>query len=291
MIPAFGLLKGDIMKTVILTDSTCDIEREYLDTLDVKAVPLKVIFGQESFLDGIDLTKKEFFEKLAASDVNPTTSQPSPEDFLTLFETYRQQWAQIVYIGISSVLSGTVQSAKIAKEMCGYNHIYIVDSLTTTAGLELLVREACKMRDSGMPARNIASEIEKLVPKTRIYAYVDTLKYLVRGGRLSKTAGAIGGALGIKPLITVADGSVASIGTARGQKNAFEKLCEIVKTADIDTDRPMVLTFTENEENMHMLEMYMQEKGVVYPWLYSEVGSVIGAHVGPGAAAAAYFVK
>ena len=279
------------MKTVIITDSTSDIERDILKQLDVQAVSLKVIFGDESFIDGVDLTKKEFFAKLSQSSVNPTTSQPSPEDFLAVFNQCKQQGCDVVYIGISSVLSGTVQSARIAKEMCGYENIYIVDSLTTTAGLDILVRVACQMRDSGADARTIAQELESLVPKIRLYAYVDTLKYLVRGGRLSKTAGAIGGALGIKPLIAIADGAVLSIGTARGQKNAYEKLCNIVNDADIDTTKPMMLTFTENEENMHLLEMYMVEKGVNYPWLYSEVGTVIGTHVGPGAAAVAYFVK
>lgn len=279
------------MKTVILTDSTCDIANDVLTQMDVDIVPLTVNFGTESYADGIDLTKAEFFEKLAESSVNPTTSQPAPELFIEKFNKYKEQGADVVYIGISSVLSGTIQSARIAKEMCGYENIYIVDSLSATAGIELLVRVACDMRDGGMPAQQIAAEIAALVPKIRIYAYVDTLKYLVRGGRLSKTAGAIGGALGIKPLITVADGAVVSIGTARGQKNAYEKLTDIVKSADIDSTKPMVLTFTENRENMHMLEMHMLESGINYNWKYSEVGSVIGTHVGPGAAAVAYFVK
>ena len=279
------------MKTVILTDSTCDIANDVLTQMDVDVVPLTVNFGTESYADGIDLTKAEFFEKLAESSVNPTTSQPAPELFIEKFNKYKEQGVDVVYIGISSVLSGTIQSARIAKEMCGYENIYIVDSLSATAGIELLVRVACDMRDIGMPAQQIAEEIAALVPKIRIYAYVDTLKYLVRGGRLSKTAGAIGGALGIKPLITVADGAVVSIGTARGQKNAYEKLTDIVKSADIDSTKPMVLTFTENRENMHMLEMHMLESGINYNWKYSEVGSVIGTHVGPGAAAVAYFVK
>ncbi len=279
------------MKTVILTDSTCDMEKSYLEKIGVEAVPLKVIFGDESYLDGVDLTKKEFFEKLASSSVNPTTSQPSPEDFLAVFNRRKQAGEEVVYIGISSILSGTVQSAKIAKEMCGYDNIYIVDSLSTTAGLDLLVRVACDMRDNGISAEKIAQEITNLVPKLRLYAYVDTLKYLVRGGRVSKTAGAIGGALGIKPLIAIADGAVLSIGTARGQKNAFEKLTDIVKSANIDSTKPMMLTYTADEENMYMLEMYMNQNGLKHNWLYGEVGSVIGTHVGPGAAAVAYFVE
>lgn len=279
------------MNTVIITDSTCDIDKSILQQLNVEIVPLTVIFGEESFKDGVDLTKAEFFEKLACSTVNPTTSQPAPELFLEVFNKYKAEGKEMVYIGISSVLSGTMQSAKIAKEMCGYDKIYLVDSLSATAGLELLVRVACDMRDSGENAQSIAHCLQQLVPKVRIYAYVDTLKYLVRGGRVSKVAGTIGGALGVKPLITVADGAVVSIGTARGQKLAFEKLCSIVKDADIDTTLPMMLTNSVNEENMYLLEAYLQENGIDYNWLYSSVGSVIGTHIGPGAAAVAYFVK
>lgn len=279
------------MRTVILTDSTCDIANNILKQIDVEAVPLTVNFATESFADGVDITKAEFYEKLVASSVNPTTSQPAPELFLEKFNKYKEQGMDVVYIGISSVLSGTVQSARIAKEMCGYENIYIVDSLTTTAALELFVRVACEMRDNGADGRTIAARMEELVPKTRLYAYVDTLKYLVRGGRVSKAKGVVGGALGIKPLIAVADGAVLSIGTARGQKAAFEKLCGIVNDADIDTSLPVILTHSANEENMHMLQLFMQEKGIGFDWLYSEVGSVIGTHVGPGAVAVAYFVK
>ncbi len=279
------------MNTVIITDSTCDIDKSVLQQMNVEMIPLTVLFGEESFKDGVDLTKEEFFEKLASSSVNPTTSQPTPELFLEVFNKYKAEGREMVYIGISSVLSGTMQSAKIAKEMCGYDKIYLVDSLSATAGIDMLVRVACSMRDSGNGAKAIAERLEQLVPKIRVYAYVDTLKYLVRGGRVSKVAGAIGGALGVKPLITVGDGAVVSIGTARGQKLAFEKICNIVKEADIDTSLPMILTNSVNEENMHLMEVYMQENGIDYNWSYSDVGSVIGTHVGPGAVAVAYFVK
>lgn len=279
------------MKPIIVTDSTCDIEKSILDKMNVDMVPLTVIFGEENFRDGVDITKKEFFEKLASSTVNPTTSQPTPELFLEVFNKHKAEGNEVVYIGISSVLSGTMQSAKIAKEMCDYDKIYLVDSLSATAGIDMLVRVACAMRDNGETAKAIVERIEQLVPKVRIYAYVDTLKYLVRGGRVSKVAGAIGGALGVKPLIAVGDGAVVSIGTARGQKLAFDKLCNIVKDADIDTSLPMMLLNSENEENMRLMEVYMQENGVNYDWNYGEVGSVIGTHVGPGAVAVAYFVK
>ena len=279
------------MKTVIVTDSTSDLSKQQGDVLGIDIVPLSVNFGEKSYLDGVDITKKEFFEMLEKSTENPTTSQPSPEEFLKVFEKHREQGNEVVFIGISSVLSGTCQSARIAKEMCGYENIYVVDSLSATAGLEILVRAACGMRDKGMAAKEIVEQLEQLVPKIRIFAAVDTLKYLVRGGRLSKAAGAIGGALGIKPLITVADGSVVSIGKARGQKGAFDMLANIVEEADIDDSLPMVITGSGTQDNVYLFEALLVEKGINYNWGYGELGSVIGTHIGPGAVRAVYFVK
>ena len=197
----------------------------------------------------------------------------------------------MVFIGLSSVLSGTCQSARIAKDMCDYDKIYIVDSLSATAGIEILVRMACQMRDNGDSAEEISRKITETVPKVRVFAVFDTLKYLVRGGRLSKTAGAIGGALGVKPLVTIADGSVASIGTARGLKNAFEKLMVIIRDADIVEECPKVMTFSHNQENMYNFEAFLTENGIEYDWNYSEIGSVISTHAGPGAVLVAYVVK
>ena len=279
------------MKTVIVTDSTCDISKEQSDAIGVEVVPLSVNFGVKTYRDGIDISKDEFFRMLSESTENPTTSQPSPEDFLSVFEKHKQLGNEVVFIGLSSVLSGTCQSARIAKDMCDYDNIYIIDSLNATAGIEILVRTACDMRDKGQSAAEIAEKITELVPKVRLFAVVDTLKYLVRGGRVSKTAGAIGGALGVKPLITVAEGSVLSIGTARGQKLAFEKLGNIIESADIDTSYPVMLTYAHTQENMHLFEAYLMDRGIRYDWKYGEVGSVIGTHTGPGAVAAVYIVK
>lgn len=279
------------MKTVILTDSTCDLTQEQLKALDVEAVPLTVNFNGKSYRDNIDITKEEFYKMLVSEAESPTTSQPSPEAFLEVFDKHKAEGNEIVFIGLSSVLSGTIQSAKIAKEMCDYDKIYIVDSQSATAGIEVLVRVACRLRNEGKSACEIAEKVTELVPRLRLFFFVDTLKYLVKGGRLSKTAGFVGGALSIKPILTVAEGSVVSIGTARGLKGGFEKLYNIIAEADIDTSLPMELVYTANEENLHSFEMYMSEKGMKYDWIYGEAGSVIGTHADPGAVAVVYFVK
>ena len=279
------------MKTIILTDSTSDISKENAKLIDVEVIALSVVFGDKSYKDGIEITKEEFFSALESSSVNPTTSQPSPEEFLEIFEKCKENGDSLIYIGISSKLSGTIQSAKIAKELCDYDKIYIIDSLNVTSGLEVLVRAACIFRDEGMPADKIAEAITNLVPKVRLFAMVDTLKYLVRGGRLPKVAGVVGGALGIKPLVSIKDGKLEAIGTARGQKNAFEKICDLIEKEPIDETLPIIITHSNDKQKKYEFEKFLVENGVKQDWLYGEVGTVVGTHAGPGAVGIVYFTK
>lgn len=279
------------MATVIMTDSTSDITAEHIKELGVYILPVIVNFGEKSYRDTVDINTRQFFDMLRESEVNPTTSQPTPRDFLAVFEQFKQKGDEVVYIGVSSALSGTLQSARIAADMSGYDKIYIVDSLSATLGLEILVRYACKLRDMGKNGAQVARAVEEKVPKGRLIAVVDTLKYLVRGGRISKAAGVIGGALGIKPLVSVVGGKVDGIGKARGQKNAFDKLCEMLKSADIDKDMPCIVANADDVENMRVFEKFLRENGIDLQWTNSEVGSVVGTHVGPGCVGIAYFEK
>ncbi len=279
------------MKTIILTDSTSDITKENAQLIDVEVIALSVVFGDKSYKDGIEITKEEFFSLLENSDVNPTTSQPSPEEFLEIFEKCKKNGDNLIYIGISSKLSGTIQSAKIAKELCGYEKIYIIDSLNVTSGLEILVRTACTFRDQGMHADEIVEKITNLVPKIKFLAMVDTLKYLVKGGRLPKVAGVVGGALGIKPLVSVNYGKLESIGSARGQKNAFEKICTFISKDPIDETLPVMITNSNDNQKKCEFEKFIKENGINHDFLYGEVGSIVGTHAGSGAVGIAYFTK
>ena len=279
------------MKTIILTDSTSDISNENIELLDVEVVNLSVVFGDKVYREREEITKEQFFEMLETSDVNPTTSQPSPEDFLKIFKAHKERGERVVYIGISSFLSGTVQTARIAKEMCDYDEIYVIDSLNVTSGIEILVRAACAMRDKGMPASEIAEKVTELVPRIRLFAMVDTLKYLVRGGRLSKAAGFIGGALGLKPLVGMIDGKLEAVGKERGQKKAFESIYDMIEKEPIDTDLPIMITHVNDMSKRYEFEQFLKEKGISYNWTYGSVGSVVGTHSGPGAVGITYFTK
>ena len=210
------------MTVRIITDSTTDVTPAAARQLNLGVVPLKVLFGQEEYRDGIDLTMEEFYTKLTSNDQLPTTSQPSPNDFLTEFEKAKAAGEEIVVLTLSSQLSGTYQSAQLAKDYCEYEPIYIVDSLSATIGTQLLLREAIRLRDAGQSASQIAQQLEQLKERVTILAAVDTLEYLVKGGRLSKAAGFAGSLLGIHPMITLAEGKISVLGKARGKKATLQ---------------------------------------------------------------------
>ena len=173
------------MAVRILTDSASDFDGVIASRRRIEVVPLPVQFGSASFLDGKTLSHEVFYKLLQEGKENPSTSQPTPAAFLRYFEEAKAAGDQVVAILLSGALSGTIQSAQIAKEMCEYAPIHIVDSRSATAGMQILVNFACKLRDSGLPAEDIAGEVERLREKVRIFAVIDTLEYLRRGGRLT----------------------------------------------------------------------------------------------------------
>ncbi|WP_304819402.1 DegV family protein, partial [uncultured Clostridium sp.] len=176
----------------IITDSTSDIDIEYAKTLKIEIVPLKVIIDGKDYKDRIDLQPSNFYELLEKSSVLPTTSQPSPQDFLDLYEDAKNQGDSIIVITLSSQVSGTYQSACIAKDLADYNNIYVIDSFNATQGLRLIVEKAVKLRNEGKSVQEIVNIIEEYKHRVHILAVVDTLEYFYKGGRLSKTSATMG---------------------------------------------------------------------------------------------------
>ena len=202
----------------IITDSTSDLSKARQEALGVEVAPLSVHFGEESFLDGVDLTNEAFYVRLRAAQALPTTAQVNPEEFVRRFQAHRDRGDDVVALFIASKLSGTCQSAMIAREMVDPDHIFVIDSDTVTFGLGLLVEMAARLRDQGLSAREIAEELERLKARQRFYAVVETLKYLKMGGRISGAAAVVGGMLGITPILDIRDGVVQAAGKARGRK-------------------------------------------------------------------------
>lgn len=277
------------MKTRIIVDSTADLTPEYKER--VQTVPLTVYFGEQEFIDGVTIDKKAFYEKLIETNVSPTTSQPTPDVFISEFEKVKEAGESAVVITLSSKLSGTYQSAKIAAEE--YENIYIVDGMSATVGTGILVELAIRLLDEGKSAKEIAEILEREKEKVLVVALIDTLEYLKRGGRISKTAAMVGGVLNIKPVISVDGGVVNILSKARGSKMGNNLLVEeIEKMGGIDFSKPVLLGYTGNSDDMLLKYIEDSKKlwdGNLDEIRYETVGSVIGTHAGPGAVAVAFF--
>ena len=279
------------MKTRIIVDSTADLFTELKSRVDV--VPLTVHFGEEEYLDGVTIDHKTFYEKLIESDVLPTTSQATPDSFIKEFQKIKENGDSAVVITISSKLSGTYQSAVIAAE--DFDNIYIVDSGSAAIGSGILAERALKLADDGMNAREIAKLLNEEKEKIVIIALFDTLEYLKKGGRISKTAAFAGSLLNIKPVLSVIDGEITVLGKARGSKMGNNLLVEeIEKVGGVDFEKPVLLGFTGLSDALLLKYIedskYLWEQGLK-DIRYTAIGSVIGTHAGPGAIAAAFFKK
>ena len=280
------------MSVRIIIDSTVDLTPEIKNQLLI--VPLTVHFGETEYVDGVTITHKEFYEKLIESDVLPTTSQATPFDFGNVFEEVVEAGDTAVVITVSSKLSGTYQSACIAATDYP-NKIFVVDSLSVAIGAGILAELALKMTKEGLDAPTIAQKLNQEKENICLIAMVDTLEYLCRGGRLSKTAALVGGMLSIKPVIALNQGEIVVLGKARGSKQSNNLLIkEIQKAGGIDFDKPIMLGYTGLSD--HILLKYIDDSAFLWEdrtsaLRYAPMGSVIGTHAGPGAIGAAFFKK
>ena len=277
------------MKTRLIVDSTSDLLTEAKSR--VHTVPLTVHFGQEEYVDGVTIDHKTFYEKLIETDTHPSTSQASPAAFEAEYEKARDAGEAAVVITLTANLSGTYQSAMIAAQ--DYDNIYVVDSGSAAIGGGILVEYALKLMDEGLEAREIAAKLEQAKGRIVIVALVDTLEYLKKGGRISKTVALAGTILNIKPVLSVIDGRINMLGKARGSKMGNNLLVqEIEKAGGVDFTMPVLLGYTGLSDAM--LLKYIEDskplwEGNLDKVRYTTIGSVIGTHAGPGAVAVAFF--
>ncbi len=279
------------MKTRIIVDSTADLMPN--DKKRVHIVPLSVYFGEEEYIDGVTIDHKTFYQKLVESDVLPTTSQATPAAFEEEFALAKEAGEACVVITISSKLSGTYQSAMIAASE--YENIYVVDSGTAAVGSAILTKLALQYMEEGLEAGAIADRLNEDKKHIVLVALVDTLEYLKKGGRISKTVAFAGTVLNIKPVISVIDGEIRMLGKARGSKMGNNLLVqEIEKAGGIDFTKPALLGYTGLSDAL--LLKYIEDSRYIWQehletMEYTSVGSVIGTHIGPGAIAVAFFAN
>jgi DegV family protein with EDD domain len=276
------------MATRIITDSASDIVDFPNPNLTV--LPMTVAFGNTVYHDGVDLTHERFYDLLVESDELPSTGAVSPGVFAQAYDKAQAAGEDVVVVTLSSKVSATWQSARIAAE--GRDGVQVVDSLNSCIGERVLVEYALMLVERGLSAADIAARLERARSRVHMLALLDTLEYLRRGGRIGSAAAAAGALLALKPVITMTDGEVELLGKARGSKNARNLLVELVGEHPVDFAMPFCLAYTAGGEAM--LKKYVRDssdlwEGIVDALPICSVGATIGTHAGPGAIAVAYF--
>ncbi|MFQ6882897.1 MULTISPECIES: DegV family protein [Clostridia] len=265
-------------KIKIITDSTLDLPLDLIKEKDIEVLPLLINFGEESYLDGVEINTREMLDRIAKENILPTTAQVTPNRFEEVFKKYLDEGYKIVTLVLSSEMSGTYQSACIAKNMLDTDDIIVIDSRNVTSGLGVLVLKACEFRDNGDNIFEIEEKIKSIIPKVKSSLSFESLENLVRGGRLSKAAGAIGSVLGLRLILEVKDGQMAVKDKVRGSKKALKKVISDFESANVDFDSPIVIDEILNEEIFEGLKKYFEEKNIEY--VHGIVGCTVGIHSG-----------
>lgn len=276
------------MKIRIVTDTAADCLEQDIKNLGIEVVDLPVTFdGELEPCRDIDQ-----FWKLLVSGHVARTSQPSPDVLKTLFCDAQENGDALIYISISSNMSSTYTNALAIKEQIGYEHIYVVDSLNATTAEKILVLEACKLRDEGVTAPEIVDRLNELKHRIKMHACIDSLKYLARGGRISKTSAAIGTLMNIKPLITFVNGVVTPNGKTIGITLAMHKLFDILSNSDIDWNyAPIPLYSLDSKNTMSFIKRAKERGFAIDEKNLTPIGSTIGTHIGPGGFGIVFVVK
>lgn len=284
--------KGFAMSVRIITDSASDMSPVEHPALAV--LPLSVTFGTDVYMDGIDIDHQRFYEMLVERDELPKTGQVNPYAFSQVIAKVREAGDEAVIITVGAKLSGTNQSARTALAEAPGGDVYVVDSNNVTLGERVLVEYALRLVNEGRSAAQIAAAVEVVRDRVVVIGLLETLEYLVRGGRLSAAAGAVGTLLNVKPVVAVEDGLIVQLGKARGSKNGRNLLNQKVeKAGGIDFSMPLALGYTGLSDAV--LKKYIEDSAALWAG-HTEgelpvhtIGATIGTHVGPGAVAVAFF--
>lgn len=269
----------------IITDSSSDFDAQQLHDLGVGMVSMTINAGDQSYADGIDLVRSDFYDMLLSDEFQLKTSQPAPLDFISVFEDARDNEDDLIVILISGALSGTVMSAVSAKKMVGYDRIHIIDSRCASAGIQMLVGEALAMIDRGYDVVEIVSRLENIKNRIRIYLGIDTLKYLYRGGRLSRVEAGLGTLANVHPILRLQDGKLEVYCKCMGSRKTFRRLAETVHAIPKDPGFFMRFLYSYDDSNCRSLMEFFpgaSESDML------EIGPTLATHAGPGVFAAVF---
>lgn len=283
------------MSIVLMTDSGADYTKEEREQKNIISVPLNVEINGVTYLDGYDISAKEFYQKLAEDkSIFPKTSSPSPERFLEHFLRAKENGDTVIYVGASSALTSTYQNALIAKEMSGYDKIYTIDSLKISPPERMLVDYVKDLIDAGEEAEEIVKKAEAIKSKITVFAMIDSLEYIKKGGRVTRAEAALGDFIGLKPLVHLTEGGRLIVwGKALGKARAEKMILEKIDEYPPDENLPMLFLTAEREHDSERLrEQYAHKhpECKIHDFL-STIGPAIGSHTGPGIIGVVYFKK
>ncbi|WP_066891125.1 DegV family protein [Clostridium nigeriense] len=268
-------------KIKILTDSCLDIPEELIQKNNIDILPVLINFGDESYVDRDEIDLKTMLEKIDKDEVLPTTAQIIPSRFEEYFRKAINEGYKVVAILMSSNMSGTYNSACIAKEMVESDDITIIDTQVITSAQGFFVLKACELRDKGLSPQEIKAEIEKMIPKMNASLCFESLENLVRGGRISKTAGVIGTALGLRVIVGFENGMMVAKDKVRGNKKVIKKIISEYENSNVDKNEPVMLIEIESPEIKGELKKYLDENNIKY--IETTPGCAVGIHSGLGA--------
>jgi DegV family protein with EDD domain len=274
-----------------VTDSTAYLPEAYVQQHDIRVVPLYVHFGEEAHREGVELSNEEFYSRLKAAPELPTTSQPSAGEFYQVFQELLDGGHEVVTLTISSKLSGTWNSAMAAKEMLPDAPVSIVDSLSTSAGLQLMVEAAVQAATEGASRDEIVRHIEAIVPKMYLLFVVDTLEYLAKGGRIGNAKAFLGTVLKVKPILFLQHGAIEPLEQVRSKRKAVSRMLDLVEEyvgSDAAQAKAVVVNTLAPEEAWQFAQEMQARLGCALPSV-SDIGPVIGTHTGPGVVGVAVY--
>ena len=268
------------MTVKIVTDSTADLPPEIVEEYDITVVPLYVLFGEDMYRDGVDISKDEFFKRLVEDPVHPSTTQPTPQDFVEIYKKLEPAPDGILSIHIARSMSGTCNSADQAVQLLGKeSSIEVIDTLNVSMGLGMSVIAAAESARAGKSLQEIKNELNEIIPNTRLLVLFDTLKYLAKGGRIGKAKSMVGAVLNVKPLLVLKDGEFSPFGQVRSRSKGIDQLVEYAKQASDIKDLTVINSTTPDDAKTlaGRVDFY---KGNVRS---TRIGAVVGVHGGPGA--------